>query len=105
MSGEKRRYVSVEDQELRRLREQDSRLRSIQRDLPDRLRKVKEESRREFQQQLAPLEKRAKQQEQQVNQLKSGLADLERDTHNRLQRQRQEFQNSIRESEYRQQQA
>jgi len=33
MSGEKKRYVSVEEQELRRLKEQDSRLKTVQRDL------------------------------------------------------------------------
>ncbi|MBO3460165.1 MAG: hypothetical protein KME33_36185 [Aetokthonos hydrillicola CCALA 1050] len=105
MSGEKRRYVSVDDQELRRLREQDSRLRSVQQDLPERLNKVREETRREFQQRLAPLEQRARQQEQDMQQLRSGLSDLERSTQRRLQQQRQEFNNALRESEYRQQQA
>ncbi|HAZ48844.1 MAG TPA: hypothetical protein DDW76_14770 [Cyanobacteria bacterium UBA11369] len=105
MSGEKRRYVSVDEQELRRLREQESRLRSVQNDLPQRLNAVREEARREFQQRLAPLEQRARQQEQQTQQLKSSLADLERDTQKRLQQQRQEFQTAVRESEYRQQQA
>lgn len=104
MSGEKRRYVSVEEQELRRLREQESRLRSVQRDLPERLNAVREEARREFQQRLAPLEQRAQQQERQAQQLKSSLANLERDTQKRLQQQRQEFQSAVREAETRQQQ-
>jgi hypothetical protein len=105
MSGEKRRYVSVEEQQLRHLREQDSRLRSVQRDLPERLNAVREQARRDFQQRLAPLERRARQQEQETQRLKSGLRDLERDTHKRLQQQRREFQNAVRESEARQQQA
>ena len=54
MSGEKRQYVRVEDRELRRLREQDSRLRSLQRDLPEPLQAVREQARGEFQQRLAP---------------------------------------------------
>ncbi len=105
MSGEKRRYVSVEEQELRRLREQDSRLRSLQQDLPERLNAVREQARREFQQRLAPLEQRFQQQEQQTQRLQSSLRDLEINTQQRLQRQRQEFQTGLREVEYRQQQA
>ena len=72
MSGEKRKYVSVEEQELRRLREQESRLRSVQNDLPERLNAVREQARQEFQQRLAPLENRARQQEQETQKLKSG---------------------------------
>ncbi|MBR8834296.1 MAG: hypothetical protein DSM106950_09735 [Stigonema ocellatum SAG 48.90 = DSM 106950] len=105
MSGEKRRYVSVEEQEWRRLREQDSRLRSLQQDLPERLNAVREQARREFQQRLAPLEQRAQQQEQQTQRLQSSLRDLEINTQRRLQQQRQEFQTGLREVEYRQQQA
>ncbi|KYC38097.1 hypothetical protein WA1_37740 [Scytonema hofmannii PCC 7110] len=105
MSGEKRRYVSVEEQEWRRLREQDSRLRSLQQDLPERLNAVRERARREFQQRLAPLEQRDQQQEQQTQRLQSSLRDLEINTQKRLQQQRQEFQTGLREVEYRQQQA
>lgn len=105
MSGEKRRYVSVEEQELRRLREQESRLRSVHRDLPERLNAAREEVRREFQQRLAPLEQRARQQEQETQKLRSSLKDLEKDTQRRLQQQRQEFQTAVREVDYRQQQA
>lgn len=105
MSGEKRRYVSVEEQELRRLKEQESRLRSVQQDLPERLNAVREQARREFQQRLAPLEQRAQQQEKETQKLRSNLADLEKDTQKRLQQQRQEFQTAVRESENRQKQA
>lgn len=105
MSGEKRRYVSVEELELRRLREQDSRLRSLQRDLPERLNAIREEARQELQQRLAPLEQRTQQQEQETQKLKSNLATLELETHRRMQQQRKELQKAIRESETRQQQA
>ncbi len=105
MSGEKRRRVSIEEQELRRLREQDSRLRSIQRDLPERLNAIKQEAQRELQQRLAPLEERSRQQEQEAQKLRSNLASLERDTHRRLQQQRRDFQTALREAESRQQDA
>ncbi|MCG5060018.1 MAG: hypothetical protein KA714_19065 [Limnoraphis sp. WC205] len=104
MSGEKRRYIQVEDRELRRLREQDSRLRSLQQDLPERLNTVRDQARREFQQRLAPLEQRTQRQQQEISGLRTGIKDLEMETNRRLQNQRQEFQQSIRESEYRQQQ-
>jgi hypothetical protein len=63
MSGEKCKHVRVEEQELRRLREQDSRLRSLQRDLPDRLNAIRADAQRDLQQRLAPLEQRAQRQE------------------------------------------
>jgi len=103
MSGEKRRYVSIEEQELRRLREQDSRLRSLQQDLPERLNTIRQEAQRELQQRLAPLEERSLQQEQEAQRLKSNIASLERDTHRRLQQQRRDFQAALREAEARQQ--
>lgn len=105
MSGEKRRYVSVEDNELRRLREQESRLRSISQDLPERLNAVRQEAQREFQQRLAPLEKRAQEQQKEVQNLRSNLRDVERTTNQRLQQQRQEFQSKMQDSEQRQREA
>ncbi|MBS0017401.1 MAG: hypothetical protein KFF72_13805 [Arthrospira sp. SH-MAG29] len=104
MSGEKRRYIQVEDRELRRLREQDSRLRSLQQDLPERLNAVQQQAQREFQQRLAPLEQRTQRQQQEISGLRTGIKDLETQTNLRLQNQRREFQQNIRESEYRQQQ-
>jgi hypothetical protein len=105
MSRGKERYISVEERELRRLREQESRLRSVQKDLPDRLNRIREEARQEMQQRLVPLEQRARQQEQESQRLRSSLADLERSTQQRLRQQRQEFQLSVQESESRQKQA
>lgn len=105
MSGEKRRTVTVEEQELRRLREQESRLRSIQNDLPERLNAIREQARREFQQQMAPLEQRTRKHEQDAAQLRSNLRDLEVHSQQRLQQQQQQFQTELRQSEARQQQA
>jgi hypothetical protein len=105
MSGEKVKRVSIEEQELQRLREQESRLRSVQQDLPERLNAVREEAQRYFQRRLAPLEQRTKQQEQETQKLKSNIKDLEKETNRRLQQQRQEFQTAVRQSEDRQQQA
>lgn len=105
MSGEKKRYVSVEEQELRRLREQETRLRSVQKDLPERLNAVREQARQEFQQRLAPLEQRARAQEQETQKLRSNIKNLEQDTQNRLKQQREQFQKEVREAEYRQKQA
>ena len=44
MSGEKRTYVSIDTQELRRLREQESRLRSIRSDLPGCLDEIRNQA-------------------------------------------------------------
>jgi len=103
MSGEKCRHVRVEEQELRRLREQESRLRSLQRDLPDRLNAIRTEAQRDLQQRLAPLEQRAQRQEQEAQKLKSNLASLELETHRRMLAQRKALQESLKESERRQQ--
>ena len=103
MSGEKVRHVRVAQQELRRLREQASQLRSVQRDLPERLEAIREQSRQEIQSRIAPLEQRAKRHEVESQKLKTNLASLEQETHQRLQRQRLEFKEALDESESRQQ--
>ncbi len=105
MSGEKRRYVRIEERELRRLREQESRLRSVQRDLPERLNTVRQEARQEFQRRLAPLEQRHRQQEQTIQKLTSGLKTLEKDTQRRLHQQRQEWKTAVQDAEILQQQS
>ena len=105
MSGEKCKYVSIEQSELRRLRKQDSRLRSIQRDLPERLNAARQQAQRELQQRLAPLEERARRQEQEAHRLRSNFKNLEQETNKRLQNQRQKFQATLKEAEARQQQS
>ena len=95
MSGEKRTYVSIEDRELRRLREQESRLRQINRDLPDRLNAIRREAQQEMQNRLRPLEDRQRRQEGMAKSLKSDLSRVEKDTQKRLNQQRKEFTNSL----------
>ncbi|MFW6333480.1 MAG: hypothetical protein ACOC23_09310 [Thermodesulfobacteriota bacterium] len=97
MSGEKRTYVSVEDRELRRLREQESRLRNVQQDLPERLNAVRRQAQAEMQQRLRPLEDRQRRQEGMIQNLSSDLADLERDTQRRLQAQHNDFMGRLRD--------
>ena len=105
MSGEKCKYVSIQQSELRRLRKQESRLRSIQRDLPERLNAARQQAQRELQQRLTPLEKRARRQEQEAQRLRSNFKNLEQETNKRLQNQRREFQATLKDAEVRQQQA
>jgi hypothetical protein len=95
MSAEKRSYVSPEEQELQRLRRQESRLRSLQEDLPEQMNAIREQSRQELQQRMKPLEERAQRQEKENQKLKSNLKDLEVNTKKNLQKQQQEFQASI----------
>ena len=105
MSASSQRYTSIRASELERLRRQESRLRSIQQDLPQRLNEIREESRRSLQQRLNPLQKTIQQQQQQAQKLKSELADLEKDTAQRLAQQERQFRQTIQASEARQKQA
>lgn len=105
MSGEKRRYVRVEEQHLRRLQEQDSRLRSLQRDLPERLQLIQEQARQSLQQRLGPLEQRAETAAKEAQRLKSNLRQLELETHQRLQQQQREFKQAVSDAENRSKQA
>ncbi len=97
MSGEKRTYVSVEERELQRLREQESRLRTVNRDLPERLNAIRQQAQREMQNRLAPMEARQQRQEKMVKGLQSDLCRLEKDTQQRLARQHREFTDSLRQ--------
>ncbi len=91
MSGEKRTYVSVEERELRRLREQESRLRAVRNDLPERLDAVRRQAQEEMRQRLKPMEERQRRQKQAIDGLQSGMAGLERDTRRRIEAQQREF--------------
>jgi hypothetical protein len=73
MSGEKRTYVRVEDRELRRLQQQESRLRSVQSDLPERLNAIRERARREMAERLAPLESRQRRHENMIANLQDRI--------------------------------
>jgi hypothetical protein len=105
MSGEKCRYTSIRDSELSRLREQEGRLRSIQQDLPDQLNRIRQESQREMQRRLGPLENRIQQQEKEAQNFRSNLKDLEVKTNQRLQQQQQAFSAAVQDTERRQREA
>lgn len=105
MSGEKRRYIRVDETELRRLREQESRLRSVQQDLPERLSAVAQQTRQEMQQRLSYLAEREERQAEQTRQLRSYLENLEENTHQYLQQHREQFKSALQEAQLRQEQA
>ncbi|MBT9133197.1 MAG: hypothetical protein DDT33_01733 [Firmicutes bacterium] len=73
MSGEKCSYVSVPDHELRRLRERESRLRSLQSDLPERLEAIRRQVKGEMESRLVPVENRIKQQERETREMKGQI--------------------------------
>lgn len=85
MSGRKQTYVSIADRELRRLREQAGRLRTLQTDLPERLAEIRSSTMAELRAQNARMDQRWSQFRERTNQLQSELKDLERDSQRRLQ--------------------
>ncbi len=91
MSGEKRTFVSVEESELQRLREQEGRLRSVMRDLPERLEAVRMQASREMENRLRPIRERQAHQERMIDSLGSALRGLERETMRRFKRQYEDF--------------
>jgi len=76
MSGEKRTYVSVPADELRRLQERESRLRSLQSDLPERLEAIRRQAAQETENRLVPVENRIRQQEKEARDLKEQVAAI-----------------------------
>lgn len=76
MSGEKRTYVSIEERELRRLREQESKLRSLSKDLPERLEAIRRQIEREMQGRIAPIENRIKQQERETRAMQAQIDSI-----------------------------
>ncbi|MEZ4524906.1 MAG: hypothetical protein R2941_03185 [Desulfobacterales bacterium] len=94
MSGEKRTYVSVEEQELPRLREQESRLRTVNRDLPERLNAIRAEAQREMQSRFAPMEARQQRQEKNGERTAKRSVPSGKDTHQRMTRQQRNSQTS-----------
>lgn len=95
MSGRKRTYVSVDEQELRRLQAQEARLRTVNQDLPERLEAVRRQVGQELRNRFAPVEARQREYERTVQGLQSALGSLERDAQRRLEQQRQEFASQI----------
>lgn len=76
MSGEKRSYVSVPSEELRRLRERESRLRSLQSDLPERLESIRRQAQSEMEHRIGPIEDRIRQQERDTRDMKGQIAAI-----------------------------
>lgn len=73
MSGQKCFYVSVPDYELRRLREQESRLGRLQSDLPQRLDAIRRQVEREMESRIVPIENRLRQQERETRDMKGQI--------------------------------
>jgi len=95
MSGRKRTYVSVDQSELYNLMEQESTLRTIHNDFPQRLDEIRQEANQEFTERMWPLESRLKQSESMVEELKSDLANTEREIHHHINSQQRDFRNQI----------
>jgi len=73
MSGKKCSYVSVPSDELRRLREQASRLRNLRSDLPERLEAIRRQVKQEMESRIAPVENRIRQQEKETRNMKEQI--------------------------------
>ncbi|HEX8370729.1 MAG TPA: hypothetical protein VF604_19445 [Pyrinomonadaceae bacterium] len=84
MSGQKTSYVRIEQREERRLREMDTHFRAVQRDLPERLRQLKDEMQTQVERQRQRTEAKLKDFERTANTLKSDLAEAERRQQQRL---------------------
>lgn len=97
MSGNERTYVSVEENELRRLHEQESRLRTVNRDLPERLEAIRHQANQEIQDRLVPIVKRQREYELSVDKLQSDLGDIERETYQRISKQEIDFADRLHE--------
>jgi predicted outer membrane protein len=85
MSGEKVTYVQMEEREARRLREMETHFSAVQRDLPERLRKIQSDMSAEIARQNSRLEQRWQQFQSTTDKLRSDMATLERRSQQRLQ--------------------
>jgi hypothetical protein len=86
MSGQKRTWVNIEQQEERRLRESDAKLRVINSELPSRLAEIRNATMEEARRQSARMDQRWGEFQNTASRLQSDLAQLERDTQERLRR-------------------
>ncbi len=97
MSGRKRVTVSVDQDDLRRLKRSESELRRIRSDVP----KLFKDVNRDFQTRLRPLQERQNRFEQSVSNLQSDVRDMERDTAKRLQEQQRKMYQELEKQEKR----
>lgn len=84
MSGEKVTYVRMEEREARRLREQETHFRAVQRDLPERLNQIRAATAQQIERQNQRIEERWREFERTAGRLRSDLSALERDSRRRL---------------------
>lgn len=84
MSGEKVTYVRVPEAEARRLREQDTHFRAVQRDLPERLNRIRADMTAELARQDNRVQERWREFQQTADGLRSDLSSLERESQRRL---------------------
>lgn len=84
MSGQKETYVSMREQEARRLREQAAHFRAVQRDLPERLNQIRADTMAEVTRQNTRMNERWQQFQNTADQLRSDLATFERRSQRRL---------------------
>lgn len=84
MSGKKRTYVRVADDELRRLRQAQSRLQDVRRDLPTVLDGVRKQVRTEFDQRLSGVNERQRRFDSAISGLGDEVRSVERNAQHRL---------------------
>lgn len=84
MSGRKETNVSMPASEARRLREQAAQLRTVQRDLPERLDRIRADTMAEVTRQNTRMDQRWQQFQNTADKLRSDLATLERQSQRRL---------------------
>jgi hypothetical protein len=97
VSGAKRVYASVEQSELNRLRNQESRIRSLDRDLEQRVKAVRREADQKMRKHLDLFEQRQHNYERMNQDLQSELNNLERNTRQRIAQNGQVFVNKLKE--------
>ena len=97
MSGRKRVTVSVDQEDLRRLRRSESELRRIRSDVPNLIRDIN----RDFQSRIRPLEERQNRFESSVSNLQADVRKYERDTAKRLQEQQRKMYQELEQQEKR----
>lgn len=84
MSGRKESYVSLRESEVRRLRQQEAQLRTVQSDLPERLSQIRADALAEVARQNTRIEERWQRFQSTADKLRSDLGTLERQTQRRL---------------------
>lgn len=84
MSGEKVTYVRIEEREARRLREMETHFRAVQRDLPERLNRIRATAAEEVARQDRRIQERWREFQQTADKLRSDLSTLDRENQRRL---------------------